>query len=89
MQRGNPQLFALALLVQKFGKQIQGGYEVHASAVEMISMSPHGIFQEVPDADGRGVRWQYFPNHVIDIEGGTVPDEPTSAIVKVDKKDAE
>jgi hypothetical protein len=79
MQRANPQLSALALLVQRFGKQIPGGYEVHVSALEMTTMSPHGIFQEVPDADGRGVRWQYFPNHVIDIEGGTVPDEKPAA----------
>jgi hypothetical protein len=87
MNRANPQITALALLVQKFGKTIQGGYEVRVTATELMSMSPHGIFQEVPDTDGRGVRWQYFPNHVIDIEGGTVPDEKTEAIVKIEKKD--
>lgn len=79
MQRGNPQLSALALLVYKFGTQIQGGYEVHVSALEMTEMSPHGIFQEVPDADGRGVRWQYFPNHVIDVEP-LPPEEPAKAL---------
>ena len=88
MQRANPQLSALALLVYKFGKPIPGGYEVHVSALETTEMSPHGTFQEVPDADGKGVRWQYFPNRTLTIEGRTVPDEtPEGAIER--KKDAD
>jgi hypothetical protein len=86
MQRGNPQLSALALLVQRFGKPIQGGYEVHVSALEMREMSPYGIFQEVPDIDGTGVRWQYFPNRILDIEGHTVPDEPEKILLPADEK---
>jgi hypothetical protein len=82
MLRGNPQLTALAFLVYKFGERLpSGGYEVRVTALEMTEMSPHGTFQEVPDTDGKGVRWQYFPNRTINIEGHTVPDEP-------EKKDA-
>jgi hypothetical protein len=86
MLSGNPQLSALAFLVYKFGEKLSnGGYEVRVTAADMTKMSRHGIFQEVPDVDGRGVRWQYFPNHVIDIK----PEEPSEATVKVEKKDAE
>ena len=81
MTRANPQLNAIALLVYKFGQRIpRGGFEVCITAAEMTSMSPHGTFQEVPDIDGRGVKWQYFPNHTIDAEGRTVPDEPEKFI---------
>ena len=83
----NPQLNAIALLVYKFGERIPGGgYEVKISAVEMTEMSPHGTFKEVPDPITQMVRWQYFPNHTINTEGRTVPDEPT-AITKVEEND--
>jgi len=81
MIKGNPQVVAIALLVYKFGQRIPGGgFEVVVSSAEMTGMSPHGIFQEVPDINGRGVRWQYFPNHTIDAEGRSVPDEPEKFI---------
>src|SRR5271157_1079374 len=76
MQRANPQISALALLVYKFGQRIPGGgFEVEVTLAEMTSMPPHGTFQEVPDNLNRTVKWQYFPNHTIDAEGRTVPDE--------------
>ena len=69
MIRGNPQLSALALLVHKFGKRIEGGgFEVEITAEEMMKMSPYGMFQEVPSVDRRTVKWQYFPNHTIEGE---------------------
>jgi hypothetical protein len=78
MVRSNPQLSAIALLVRKFGTRIAGGgYEVEVSISEMMEMSPHGTFQEVPSLDQRVVKWQYFPNVTIDAEGHVVPDEPT------------
>jgi hypothetical protein len=52
-------------------------------------MSPHGTFQEVPDLDGRGVRWQYFPNRTITIEGHSVPDEVETPLIESKKEDAE
>ena|ERR1700674_2557264 len=87
----NPQLSAIALLVHKFGEKIAGGgFEVRITAAEMKAMSPHGTFQEVPDFDGRGVRWQYFPNVTIDAEGHVVPDSVTpegvTAIEKADER---
>lgn len=75
MFKNNPQLSALALLVQKFGERIPGGgFEVHVTAAEKMAISPYGIFQEVPDGI-LGTKWQYFPNPVLDIEGHAVPDE--------------
>lgn len=63
----NPLLSALALLVRKFGTKIPGGgYEVEISHLEMKEMSPHGMFQEVPELDKHLVKWQYFPNHTIE-----------------------
>ena len=81
MVKGNVQLTALALLVKKFGERIPGGFEVRVGASELIEMSPYGTFQEVPDMNGRGVRWQYFPNTTIDTEGHVVPDEPSKGFV--------
>jgi hypothetical protein len=73
--QANPQLTAIAFLVKKFGERIPGGgYEVKVTASDMMSMSPHGTFQEVPDIDNRGVRWQYFPNNTIDAEPGSWKD---------------
>jgi hypothetical protein len=85
----NPQLTAIALLVRKFGEKIAGGgYEVRVTATEMMEMSPHGTFQEVPDIDHRSVRWQYFPNITIDAEGHVVPDSvtPEGVIEKIDDR---
>jgi hypothetical protein len=89
MMRGNPQLNAIALLVKKYGVRIPGGFEIRVSALELTSLSPHGTFQEVPDLDGRGVRWQYFPNDdIIDLKPGDWKESaPETAIVKVEKKD--
>jgi hypothetical protein len=86
----NPQLSAIALLVRKFGERIAGGgYEVRVTTTEMMEMSPHGTFQEVPDIDQRGVRWQYFPNITIDAEGHVVPDSvtPEGVTAKVENAD--
>jgi hypothetical protein len=88
--RGSPQLNAIALLVKKFGERIPGGFEVRVSALDLTGMSPRGTFQEVPDTDGRGVRWRYFPNDdsdVIDLkpEDWKVAPAPT-AIVKTEEK---
>jgi hypothetical protein len=90
--RGNPQLNAIALLVKRFGERIPGGFEVRVSALELTEMSPHGTFQEVPDLNGRGVRWRYFPNDqsdVIDLKPEDWTVTKSDAIVKVEKKDAE
>ena len=74
----NPQLSAIALLVRKFGEKIAGGgYQVEISVSEMMEMSPYGTFQEVPTLDSRSVKWQYFPNNTIDVEGHVVPDSVT------------
>ena len=68
----NPQLAAIALLVKKFGKRIEGGgYEVEVSHLEMKDMSPHGQFQEVPALDMATVKWQYFPRNTIEGESVT------------------
>jgi hypothetical protein len=76
MMKGTPQLSAIALLVYKFGDRIPGGgFEVHIPHAEITGMSPHGTFQEIPDPEGSGVRWQYFPNFTVD--GGTAVDCPT------------
>ena len=76
MTNRNPQLTAIALLVRKFGEKIPGGFEVRVSAIELTEMSRYGTFQEVPDPLLQVVRWQYFPNDTIDIEGHVVvPDE--------------
>lgn len=85
----NPQLTAIAFLVKKFGEKIEGGFEVRVTAADMLSMSPHGTFQEVPDIDNRGVRWQYFPNVTIDAEPGSwkdvTPESVTpESIIKAD-----
>src|SRR5271167_1346468 len=84
----NPQLSAIALLVHKFGEKIAGGgYEVRITSAEMMEMSAYGTFQEVPDIDQRGVRWQYFPNKTIDAEPGSWKDvTPESAIEKIDDR---
>jgi hypothetical protein len=88
MMRGNPQITAIAFLVKKFGKTIPGGYEVRVTASDLVEMSPHGTFQEVPDIDGRGIRWQYFPNEVIDLKPEDWKESaPETAIVKIEKKD--
>jgi hypothetical protein len=79
--KGNPQIAAIAFLVKKFGERIPGGYEVRVTALDLHEMSPHGIFQEVPDINGKGVRWQYFPNVTIDLKPGdwkeSAPDDKT------------
>lgn len=88
----NPQLNAIAFLVKKFGERIAGGgFEVRVTALDMTSMSPHGTFQEVPDIDGKGVRWQYFPNPTIDAEPGswkdvTLESVTPESIVKLEVK---
>jgi hypothetical protein len=75
MMQRNPQLTAIAFLVKKFGERIAGGgFEVRVTVADMLAMSPHGTFQEVPDIDGQGVRWQYFPNNTIDAEQGSWKD---------------
>ncbi len=88
MMKGNPQLSALALLVRKFGTKIPGGgYEVVVSHQEMAGMSPHGMFQEVPELDLKQVKWQYFPNNTIEAEGGgIVPDSVTPESVPLPEK---
>src|ERR1035437_275703 len=71
--QANPQLGALALLLRKFGTKIPGGgYEVEVSHQEMLEMSPHGTFQELPEMDRSVVKWQYFPNPTVEGVGGTV-----------------
>jgi hypothetical protein len=71
----NPQLTAIALLVKKFGTRIAGGgYEVEVTASEMVGMSPHGTFHEVPAIDGSMVKWVYYPNITIDAEPGSWKD---------------
>lgn len=74
MQRVNPQVNAIALLVRKFGEKIAGGgYEVRVTFEEMIEIGgPQAVFQEVPDMDSRSVRWQFFPNPVIDLPPDSV-----------------
>jgi hypothetical protein len=78
----NPLLGAVALLIKKYGKKIEGGgYEVEVSNLERISMSPHGILNEVPSLDTATTKWQYFPNTTI--EGELVTPEsvtPTSEL---------
>lgn len=69
---------AVALLVRRFGKRIEGGgFEVEVTFEEMAGMSPHGVFKETPRHDLRVVKWQYFPNDTIDVEGHVVPDGVT------------
>jgi hypothetical protein len=75
MIHANPQLSAIALLVKKFGKRIEGGgYEVEVTASEMMGMSPHGTFHEVPAIDRSMVKWVYYPNNTIDAEPGSWKD---------------
>lgn len=75
MIQGNSQISVLAMLVRKYGERMpNGGFEMRLSALEITEMSRHGTLQESPDPDGRGMRWQYFPNRTLTIEGHTVPD---------------
>ncbi len=85
MMRGDSRLSALALLVRKFGKRIEGGgYEIEVTALEMTGMSQHGTFQEVPSSDGLSVKWRYYPNTTIDVEPGSWKDVTPNSIVKAD-----
>lgn len=80
MPANNPQLAAVALLVRRFGNRIgKGGFEVEVSFEELAGMPPHGLFQEVPDPLKRTVKWQYFPNDTVDVEGRVVPDGEAAA----------
>ena len=54
----------IALLVRKFGKRCDGGYEVFLAAADVLAMSPHGQVQETPAPDGTWLR--YYPNRTID-----------------------
>jgi hypothetical protein len=62
-------LQAIAILIRKFGKRIEGGgYEVEVSHLELKDLSPHGALSEVPSLDTATFKWQYFPNNTIEGE---------------------
>lgn len=73
MSSGVAPLQAIAVLLRKFGKRIEGGgYEVEVSHLELRDLSPYGTLTEVPVLDMATLKWQYFPNNTI--EGEVKPD---------------
>ena len=59
-------LQALALLLQKCGTRIDGGYEVYIPDDLIAEMSPYGQIQEQHHLTKSGICLRYFPNQTID-----------------------
>ena len=68
----------VAAVCQKYGKRIDGGYEISISAEVLGNLPQHGIVQQLPpDPREPGVRIRYLTSKIID--GGRAEITPVEA----------